>query len=437
MKKLIFSLCAVVIMVLSGCSKYDDGPLSNRVDDLEKRVTTLEELCKQINTNVSSIQTLVNAMKDNDVITSITPLKEGDEVIGYTISFSKSPSITIYHGNNGSTPQISVKQDTDGHYYWTVDGEWLLDDDNQKISAEGAKDGITPQYKIENNGWYLSLDGGQTWNYVGSATGSDGDTMFSDIDTSNPDYVTFILSNGTTFTLARQAELAISFDEENLVAMKPNSTRTISYTISGNTGGLHIEVLSSGNVRAKISDNNSETGTLTINTGSTIDEYDKVIMLATNGRTTVMSSISFEQSELRVTSGTTYEVEAHGGTLDINIETNTDYTLSIPEEVKSWISTVTSRAMRKETISLNIASNEGATRTATLELVDKSGTTAATFKVIQISALEGPVIPADMEMAFPNEKFRAYVLENFDLDNNGVISQTEANSVKKISVTYS
>ncbi|MDE6353427.1 MAG: DUF4988 domain-containing protein [Muribaculaceae bacterium] len=83
MKNLFFSLCAIALLSLSSCDKYDDGPLSNRVDNLENRVKSLEEQCKQLNANVSSIQTLVDALKDHDVITSVTPLVEGDKEVGY------------------------------------------------------------------------------------------------------------------------------------------------------------------------------------------------------------------------------------------------------------------------------------------------------------------------------------------------------------------
>lgn len=54
-------------------------------------------------------------------------MKDGKE-IGYTITFSKSNPITIYHGKDGqdgedgTTPTIGVKQDADGVYYWTLNG---------------------------------------------------------------------------------------------------------------------------------------------------------------------------------------------------------------------------------------------------------------------------------------------------------------------------
>ena len=53
------------MLLASGCSdEYDDSALTGRVDNLENRVHILEELCKQMNTNVSSLQTLVTALQD-------------------------------------------------------------------------------------------------------------------------------------------------------------------------------------------------------------------------------------------------------------------------------------------------------------------------------------------------------------------------------------
>ena len=73
--KYIFQILATVILIFSlgGC-KYDDSELTGRVDNLENRVTALEELCKQMNTNITSLQTIVNALQNNDYVTSVTPI---------------------------------------------------------------------------------------------------------------------------------------------------------------------------------------------------------------------------------------------------------------------------------------------------------------------------------------------------------------------------
>ena len=230
-------------MVAFTSCKYDDDDIWNSVHGLENRVAKLEELCKQMNTNISSLQTIVTALQNNDYVTGITPVMQGGKEVGYTITFSKSNPITIYHGKDGQngedgtdgkdgvTPTIGVKQDTDGIYYWTLDGDWLTDKHGDKIKAEGkdgadgsdgedgsdgtdgtnGKDGITPQFKIENDYWFISYDNGNTWTQLGKATGENGkdgedgvggDSMFTGIDyKTSTDYVIFTLADGTQIKL--------------------------------------------------------------------------------------------------------------------------------------------------------------------------------------------------------------------------------------------
>lgn len=242
MKKLLTFAALLAVVAFTSC-KYDDDDIWNSVHGLENRVAKLEELCKQMNTNISSLQTIVTALQNNDYVTGITPVMQGGKEVGHTITFSKSNPITIYHGKDGQngedgtdgkdgvTPTIGVKQDTDGIYYWTLDGDWLTDKHGDKIKAEGkdgadgsdgedgsdgtdgtnGKDGITPQFKIENDYWFISYDNGNTWTQLGKATGENGkdgedgvggDSMFTGIDyKTSTDYVIFTLADGTQIKL--------------------------------------------------------------------------------------------------------------------------------------------------------------------------------------------------------------------------------------------
>ena len=241
------------------CSKFDDTEIWDKLNDHESRITALEELCKQMNTNINALQTLVEALEKRDYITNVSPVREDGVVVGYTISFASSDTITIYNGkdgNNGTggyTPQIGVKKDADGLYYWTLDGEWLLDDSGNKIKAVGEDgrdgqdgtdgsngkdgqdgqdgedgtdgrdgvDGITPRLKIENDYWYVSYDEGATWIELGRATGedgadgsdgSDGDSIFSSV-TQDEEYVYFNLADGTMITLPKHNKENIQFED--------------------------------------------------------------------------------------------------------------------------------------------------------------------------------------------------------------------------------
>ena len=205
MKKLSLLLLTLTVCFFTAC--HDD--IWDAIDGLDSRVTKLEELCKEMNTNITSLQTIVDVLQSNDFITSIVEIKKDGKVVGYTITFGKHDPITIYHGQDGKdgqngqngadgkdgiTPVIGVAQDTDGVYYWTLNGEWLLDDNGNKLPVSGkdgkdgangtdgkdgqdgadGKDGITPLLKIENGYWYISYDNGATWTESGKATGDNG-----------------------------------------------------------------------------------------------------------------------------------------------------------------------------------------------------------------------------------------------------------------------
>ena len=292
MKKIHLLLLGLTICLFSAC--HND--IWDAIDGLDSRVTKLEELCKEMNTNITSLQTIVDVLQSNDFITSIVEIKKDGKVVGYTITFGKHDPITIYHGQDGKdgqngtngkdgqngadgkdgqdgqngadgkdgiTPVIGVAQDTDGVYYWTLNGEWLLDDNGNKLPVSGkdgqngtngsngqdgadgkdgqdgedgkdgadgqdGKDGITPQLKIEEGYWYISYDNGATWTQLGKATGEngqdgkdgadgedgkdgqngadgkngqDGDSMFQSV-TQDENYVYFTLADGTVIKIA-------------------------------------------------------------------------------------------------------------------------------------------------------------------------------------------------------------------------------------------
>ena len=283
MKKLLILLAAGALCACG--DEYDDRQLTERVDRLEGRIVRLEELCKQMNTNISSLQTIVTALQGNDYVTGVTPVMNNGAIIGYTIAFTKSAPVTIYHGadgkdgldgsdgkdgkdgKDGRTPVVGVRQDADGLYYWTLDGDWLLDGSGAKIRAEGrdgkdgapgadgedgadgqpgapgkdGKDGVTPQLKIENGYWYVSTDDGATWTNLGKATGEDGkdgangsdgkdgDSMFRSV-TQDDENVYFMLADGETIVLPKRPQLAITFAEGDEFFFDVDETITVRYT---------------------------------------------------------------------------------------------------------------------------------------------------------------------------------------------------------------
>lgn len=446
MKKILCFLFAVSI--LSGCGDdYDDSALTGRVDDLENRVTKLEELCKQMNTNISSLQALVNALQDNDYITGVTPITKDGETIGYTISFAKSAPITIYHGedgkdgqdgkpgedgNDGSTPIIGVKQDTDGVYYWTLNGDWLTDDSGNKIQAEGrdgadgkpgedgndgqdgkpgedgndgqdgqdgkpgedGKDGITPQLKIEDGYWYVSYNDGASWTQLGKATGDKGEPgepgqaggIFKDVEETD-DSVIFTLNDDSTITIPKATAsetLDIVFGNTDSINVLPDKTYEIEYTITGADENTLIEVVAQDLYKASVSPTDYRSGKIIVTTPSADLGASRVLVFVSKGTNTIMRILNFVESVILVSTNTV-EIAAEGETVQVEVETNVTYSVEIPEADQAWLSIAETRAAtHKETLTFTAQANPNTTyRYSTVNLKDDSGLIAQSILFAQ------------------------------------------------------
>lgn len=167
MRKIITCMILGLLSFVS-CTEYDEVAMWNKSEDMDSRLAALEELCSQMNTNITSLQLIVEALQDNDYVTGVVPVVENGETIGYTITFVKSGSVTIYHGadgQHGTTPMIGIKQDSDGIYYWTLDGVWLTDDNGGRVMAQGMAGksayelAVDKGYRGTLEEWLASLNG--------------------------------------------------------------------------------------------------------------------------------------------------------------------------------------------------------------------------------------------------------------------------------------
>ena len=258
MKK--FLLLSVALLGLSFAScEYDDTDLWGAVEDVTERVTVLENAVKNANKNIDALQALITALQNQVTVESVTQTAEG-----YVIQFSDGTTATITNGVNANAPIVSVKQDTDGNYYWTIDGEWLMVD-GERVRANGkdgqdgengqdgqdgengkdgqdGKDAIAPQVRVNptTKEWEISIDGGKTWESTGVIAqgrdgydGSNGDAYFRSVDTSNADYIIFVLYDGTEIIVPRYDSSAPSFIVEGIEELNLfEHGQTISYLVT-------------------------------------------------------------------------------------------------------------------------------------------------------------------------------------------------------------
>ena len=447
MKKLFTYLLLISVLGISSCA-YDDTSLWEKVNNHEKRIAELEELCKQMNSNISAMQTLLNAMEENNYITSVAPVVENGETVGYTISFTKSEPITIYHGKNGTvgidgiSSVIGVKEHTDGLYYWTLNGEWLRDAEGKMIAAEGV-DGITPIFKIENDYWHISYNNGATWTELGKAKGEDGVNyceFFEKIE-EDENYVYFTLIDGSSFQVLKDKAFALTLDVDR-ISYTAGTTYNVGFSVTGATDLTTMEVIPSNNLRAYISNYKVEdgvaTGYVTVEMPKAILEYATVAVIVSDGRSKVlMKAIHFDYADgaieegiIYITNGEAFNFPKEGGEIEVNLQTNISYRVELEERTAEWLSVGNTRStLREESLMLYAGENTGEFRHGFVYLVDISNNHIV--EIIYVSQNSDEVYYEEV-ILFADTTFESYMITNFDLDKDGVVTKGEALSAETV-----
>lgn len=229
------SVLAALAMTSLLNSCYDDTDVKNSLEDLTDRVEALEAFCKDVQSEIASIQEIIDKLESDVTVDNV--VDNGD---GYTINFSDGSSITINHGEDGedglTPPSITVSED-DGVYYWAyenADGEieFILDDDGNRIPVTGT----APQVRINSKtgNWEISTDGGRTWEDTGMpSSGGSGDGMITGV-TEDDNYVYFTFRDGTEIAIPKTTELNFFFDtEDEVLYFDAGESRTVAYRMSG------------------------------------------------------------------------------------------------------------------------------------------------------------------------------------------------------------
>lgn len=275
MKRIGFLICMVVFSILGGCMGQDIDELRKDVAEQAARLAALETWQKQVNSNITALQDLLNAQQQGKSILSVTSTEEG-----YTIRLTDGTELTVRHGAKGeagavTTPTIGVRDSTNGNYYWTINGELLKGNHGRPVQANGGQGdkgeqgtpGITPQIRINSttNEWEISIDNGVTWEstYVkatgakgdkgdtgapGSSGSSGGDSVFAaeDAIVVGADEVTFKLADGSSFKVPLCKALSLSFDGDGPYGAGIRQKIEIGFTING-TIPSNLKVYAAGN----------------------------------------------------------------------------------------------------------------------------------------------------------------------------------------------
>lgn len=403
MKRLL-SILSLVILGFVSTSCYDDTEIREAIDDLDGRVTTLETLCTELNTNLTSLSTLVQAMQKGDYVVSVSPLKEDGVEVGYRIIFKESGVVDLYHGEDGAdgkdgadgedgkdgengkdgadgidgnSPELGTKQDTDGAYYWTIDGEWVLDAQGNKIPLVTV--GATPQLKIEDETWFVSYDDGKTWEELGAAVS----VGIKDIEEIDGELV-ITMADGTAINIPLGSPMKVVLGEFDAAALQYGNDLVIPYTVEGVEGDVVVFLLKEGAAfEAELVEESALAGKVVVKQLAAAQTEAKgkvgIFAVAEDG-TTVSQAVRLASGVFYSVEGNKeeYAVEAAGGQIQFTVATNTVFEVKTDAE---WITYVQTKAVEEKALTFDVAANDGEAREAAVELV--SGEIVLGFTVAQ------------------------------------------------------
>ncbi|MCQ2144555.1 MAG: PL29 family lyase N-terminal domain-containing protein [Bacteroidales bacterium] len=382
MKNKLFLALASAALLFAGCAK--DQALYDKVDNLDKRVSVLEEQVKELNERtVPGLQATVAAIQNGVFVSKVVKTSEG-----YSIYFSDGTTAVLKNGDKGEAgedaqaPVVSAKE-VDGVFYWTVNGEIMKDANGNPVRVYSA----LPQFRINEGKWEVSYDEGATWTVVevmGEATAVpisivDGDTT-----------VTFYIGE-ESYVIKKELPfyLTINVTDRKGVAVPQGEEYLYEYTLTGVQEGDEVEVdilsITAGwEARIVSLPQGDKSGWIGV---KNIDNSDgKVFIYASNGKgKTDIKSLVFEggvfEAEMDVQT-----IPAEGGEAVLTIVTNIDYELWKDPTAK-WLTIPETKAVHTDVVTLVAEPNTtGNFRSAEVDLLLQNDTEA--YMILQYPSQE-------------------------------------------------
>lgn len=192
---------------MCGFAACDTTDLERDINSLKDRVEDYEAQVQKLNDDMNIIRVLLDG---NKTITSYS-----FDGTNYTLTLSNGETLTLTQGVVGANyPSITIDEES---------GNWIIagKDSGVKAEAEDGKDApYTPQFKIENENWWVSYDGGVTWTDLGEKATGDPSGESSPISNvtlaSDGNSMTIKLSDNNSYTIPVVKDLVCEITEPEL-----------------------------------------------------------------------------------------------------------------------------------------------------------------------------------------------------------------------------
>ena len=197
----VLAVAAIGFMPFTSCDKYDDSGLQQQIDDINDRLTVLEE---NMDAQLNALQAIIDGK--TTILSCLL-----DETTGmYTITLTDEDNtvIQIPAVGNDIVPVITFIEE-DGVKYWATVSEdgtktAITDASGDRIEIGGS----VPALKLGENGeWMVSADG-TTWTGLGIT--SENAAIFAKAEETD-DSVIFTLADGTVLEVNKYDDSQAAF----------------------------------------------------------------------------------------------------------------------------------------------------------------------------------------------------------------------------------
>ena len=426
MKKALFIIMSLCVAAMWSCTeeidRTDDGSGNGQTDSTQTDPGTsvdIDSFCEIMNANVASLQAIVEAFEEDYYVASFEETKNAmsEDYATYSVKFNAGPSAVIWCRKDGNcsegVPQISAAQDEYGKWYWTLDGKWLTIGGNTVPVLEGDN---APRICAEDGRWMISGDAGATWKdlfEVDMQAVSLGKYIFDDVYKKGS-LLHLVLENGETLLIPTLQDIDIIFPDADGATCVEGETARIAYEVVG--WDEATEVICSCDTpgwKAEIESTGINTGYVVVtNTGA--GEDAAVTVTADNSTGDEISKALIFVKGILTAKADVENIGGDGGIVDVEITTNTNYTVSIPSEASGWISVVdegTKSELRTETVKLAVAGYEsGPDRSATVSFT-VSGKVVTSIHISQKSQEEEGLTNSNNPIDFADSKVKLILVK--------------------------
>ena len=388
MKKMFFALMMGLALAACTPEAYDDSALKEQIDNLDDRLTKVEEDLATLELNVNAMKTLAEALKNGKYIESVVAIEDES---GYTITFSDGSSVVVKHGEKGEqgeagaagstgaagaagqdgvTPTITVKENAEGVLCWYING----------VEARPVYEG-TPVFSSVDGNLYVTYPGETEPVWIGALTGK---SIFDSVVVDEENGVvifTFVGENGQpgdSFTLPLAAKFELVIDTK-VDLVDGASSVDIPYEVKGANATTVVDVLAvacEAVVEAKV---------IKV---SNIAAGAQLLVFADNGEgKTSIKKIVFEAAAETFTVEDVNEViPAEGGQVTLNGVSNIDFDVLVSA---AWLAQVETKSAFELTFAAE-ANTEAEVRSADITFVRKG--TQEVLKTVTVAQAAAEVV---------------------------------------------